>query len=204
VPLGRNCARPSHTARARPTATRGAARVGLGRRSARSPARPARATRGAWRERARDAHGGAARRANDDTTPAHGRRPRRRAAHRRGDGSAARRRRASGEAAGAARRRSGRRGFGPRWSGRALSGRRRKGRDGGRAAGVRGETALSGRRRAVPTALLTRGSCVAHGSHTATTCYHVGPARRAASDRWDPLIRVFCELKFTLDGNSSK
>jgi hypothetical protein len=32
---------------------------------------------------------------------------------------------------------------------------------GGRAAGVRGETALSGRRRAVPTALLTRGPSTA-------------------------------------------
>jgi hypothetical protein len=44
--------------------------------------------------------GGAARRPNDGTPPAHGRWPRKWAAHRRGDGGAARWRRASGKASG--------------------------------------------------------------------------------------------------------
>jgi hypothetical protein len=81
VPLGRNHARPSRTARARPMATRGAAHVhgagaaglSLGRCSARGPARPTSAARVARRERARVAHdGGAARRAGGGTAPARG------------------------------------------------------------------------------------------------------------------------------------
>jgi hypothetical protein len=69
VPLGRNHARPSRTARVWP-----AARV-------RGPARPAHTTRGARRERAAlpggtRLGGGAARRADGGTTPVRGKRPR--------------------------------------------------------------------------------------------------------------------------------
>jgi hypothetical protein len=59
---------------------------------------------------------------------------------------------------------------------------RRRGRNG---------AALSGRRRAVPTAHLMRGHGVARGSHAATACCQAGPAWTAASNRWDPLISVF-------------
>jgi hypothetical protein len=52
-------------------------------------------------------------------------------------------------------------------------------------------TALSGPRRAVPTTHLTRWSSAARGSHVATACCQAGPARRAVSNRWDPLISVF-------------
>jgi hypothetical protein len=91
VPLGRNRARPSCTAHAWPTATRGAAQ----------PGRPAqRASQGMS---ARDVHdsaargGGASRRPNGGAPPAHRRRPRKQgAAHHRGDGGAAQWRRASG------------------------------------------------------------------------------------------------------------
>jgi hypothetical protein len=77
--------------------------------------------------------------------------------------------------------------------------RRRRGWD-GRGEAARGGsdsgggavgTTLSGRRRAVSTALLTRWSGAARGSHAATARCQAGPARRAASDRWDPLISVF-------------
>jgi hypothetical protein len=201
VPLGRNRTRPSRTARARPASTRahdpwphrarpvlvvlarptcaahghwGTVLVGLVQRSTCGPAWPTHTMHGARREHARATHtsaalhgGSATRRANGGTAPARG------------------------------RRRSGWRGFGPRRSGHALLGRRREGRDGrrvlrgGRAAGARGETALSGRRRAVLTALLTHGSCAAHGSHVATARCRAGPARRVASDRWGPLVSVF-------------
>jgi hypothetical protein len=59
-----------------------------------------------------------------------------------------------------------------------------------RGGGARGETTLSGRC-AVPTALLTRGSYAACGSHAATARFHAGPARGAVSDRWGPLVSVF-------------
>jgi hypothetical protein len=52
-------------------------------------------------------------------------------------------------------------------------------------------TTLSGRRRAVLTALLTRWSSAAGGSHAATARCQASPVRRAASDMWDPLVSIF-------------
>jgi hypothetical protein len=65
---------------------------------------------------------------------------------------------------------------------RRLGQRRRRGRN---------DAALSGRRRMVPIAHLMRGHGTAHGSHAATARCQAGPARTAASDRWDPLVSVF-------------
>jgi hypothetical protein len=193
VSLGRNFARHSRTARARPgLASAGAARAA----QLSQPAQ--RAVHGASARTTRMAalHG-------EPTTTRH-----RRTGDGRGDGWLT--------GAGTAARHVGD-GRAARWPGRHDDGPGDAASDRGgrdvrcRGDGARGETAsgrreaaLSGRRRAVPTALLMCGSCAAHGSHAETTRYHVGPARRAASDRWDPLIRVFCELKFTPDGNSSK
>jgi hypothetical protein len=64
-------------------------------------------------------------------------------------------------------------------------------------------TTLSGRRRAIPTAHLTRWSGAARGSHAAMARCQAGPARTAASDRWDPLVSVF-QIKITPDENCSK
>jgi hypothetical protein len=69
--------------------------------------------------------------------------------------------------------------------------RRRRQRGGDFLTAGRNGAALLGRRRAVPTALLTCWSSAARGSHTATARCQAGPARRAASDRWDPLVSVF-------------
>jgi hypothetical protein len=93
---------------------------------------------------------------------------------------------------------------GQRWSGRSdsdgrLQTRRQRGRDergeasqgGSDSGGGAVATALSGRRRAVLTALLTRWSGAARGSHTATARCQAGLARHAASHRWDPLVSVF-------------
>jgi hypothetical protein len=171
-----------------------------GRCIARGPARPARATRGArWRSTrwwrctvSQWWHSTGARETAEET-----------------GGSTARGRRCSTTATG--KRRGGQGGTATVRVTRlrtaavgtvARSGRRREGRDGeraargsrargGQAAGARGETALSGRRRAVPAALLTCGSCTARGIHAATARCHAAPARRATSDRWDPLVSVF-------------
>jgi hypothetical protein len=64
-------------------------------------------------------------------------------------------------------------------------------------------TTLSGRRRTVPTAHLTRWSGAARGSHVATVHCRAGLTRTAASDRWDPLVSVF-RIKITPDDNRSK
>jgi hypothetical protein len=61
----------------------------------------------------------------------------------------------------------------------------------GQNAAGRNGAALSGRRRTVLTAHLMRGHRAAHGSHAATARCQAGPARTAASDRWDPLVSVF-------------
>jgi hypothetical protein len=77
--------------------------------------------------------------------------------------------------------------------GRLQPGRRcgRDGRGGSDSGSGAVGTALSGRWRAVPTALLTCWSGAARGSHVKTTWCQVGPALCAASDRWDPLVSVF-------------
>jgi hypothetical protein len=61
---------------------------------------------------------------------------------------------------------------------------------GGRCEAV-GRRARGARRRAVPTALLMRGSCAARGNHAATARCRAGQAWHAASDRWDPLVSDF-------------
>jgi hypothetical protein len=86
-----------------------------------------------------------------------------------------------------------------RW--RGFGQRRRCGRDrarrgeavrtAGRNATSQNGAALSGRRRAVPTAHLMRGRGAARGSHATTARCQAGLARTAASDRWDPLVSVF-------------
>jgi hypothetical protein len=95
-----------------------------------------------------------------------------------------------------------RRGFGQQWR----RGRNRRGkvaRGGSDSGGGAVRTTLSGRRRAVPTALLTRWSSAARGSHAAMARCQAGPARRAASDRWDPPVSNF-RIKITPDENRSK
>jgi hypothetical protein len=86
-------------------------------------------------------------------------------------------------------------------SARALSGRRRRGRGElsgerrarGRCRGVGGAVEASYRdaRRAVPTAALSCCVGAVRGGHAATACCRTGPARRAASDRWGPLVSDF-------------
>jgi hypothetical protein len=49
---------------------------------------------------------------------------------------------------------------------------------------------------AVGTALHYRDAGTARGSHVAMARCQVGPARTAASDRWDPLVSVF-RIKIT-------
>jgi hypothetical protein len=84
---------------------------------------------------------------------------------------------------------------------RAVSGTRRSGRHGfgpplgqdggvtGEAVGEAGDASEAGCRG--PTAALSHGVGAARGSHAATARCRTGPARRAASDRWGPLVSDF-------------
>jgi hypothetical protein len=201
VPLGRNRAGPSCTARVRPTATRGMAHArgtgaahGLGRRSVRGPAQPARAVHGARRRcsASQRRHGTGAREMAEE-----------RVAHRRRDGGVARRRRASGGRHGDGRcRRLQTVAVGTAaWSGRRRGrrGERRAARV-GRDDGARGEaaaagavgTGLSGRAaRCADSGLKARASGATCGSHAATARCRVDLARRTVSNRWGPLVSDF-------------
>jgi hypothetical protein len=176
VPLGRNRARPSCKAGARTTATRAhgpwphgarpsCAAHGLDRCSVCGPARRRRCSVSQrW-------HGDGVRETTEE-----------RAAHWRGDGGAARCRWASGGGSGDAAS------VGTAVRSARRSGRRREGRGGGGAH----EGRLSGVAARCPDSVLKeRASGAAHGSHAATARFRVGPARRAGSNRWGPLISDF-------------
>jgi hypothetical protein len=205
VPLGRNHARPSRTARARPTTTRGMTRVrGAGAARVRGPrprgARPGLASAGAARV-AHDArrrcsasrwwHGTGAREAAEDrrltdagmanggaaSTGEASVRTAARSAMRRAVGATVGRAMRSGD---------GRRGRGNCWgdgdAGEAVgrrAARARQSLSSGRdeaGAGERG--GCRGARRAVPTAALSRGVGTARGGHAATVrCRGPGAAR---------------------------
>jgi hypothetical protein len=60
-----------------------------------------------------------------------------------------------------------------------------------RCRGGAGEASCRDVRRAVLTAALSRGVGAARGGHAATARCRAGPARRAASDRWGPLVSDF-------------
>jgi hypothetical protein len=72
---------------------------------------------------------------------------------------------------------------------RRLGERRARGRC--RGDGGAGEVSCRDARRAVPTAALNRGVGAARGGHAATVRCHAGPARRAVSDTWGPLVGDF-------------
>jgi hypothetical protein len=163
VPLGRNHARPRCTVRRSPR-PRGAQPSSATALLGESTA--------AWHRRTRD--GGERRLTGAET-----------AARRDGDGQAA-----SGA------RRSG-------WHGDGLGGTAsdcgsvgtttRRARQSGRRRRARGsrETGCWDARRAVPTVALCHGLGAARGSHVAMARCRTGPARRAASDRWGPLVNDF-------------
>jgi hypothetical protein len=77
---------------------------------------------------------------------------------------------------------------------RAGAARRCRGVDGA------GEASCRDARRAVPTVALSRGIGTACGGHAATARCHMGPARRAATDRSGPLISDF-RIKIHPEGN---
>jgi hypothetical protein len=72
------------------------------------------------------------------------------------------------------------------------------------AVGAGARVGLSGHMARCPdSGLKVRARRVAHRSHAATARCHAGPARRASSDRWDPLSMI-SELKIIPKENSSK
>jgi hypothetical protein len=73
---------------------------------------------------------------------------------------------------------------------RGFGQRRQRGWDGARRGGSDSSGGAVGTG-PIETALHCRDAGAARGSHAAMACCQAGPARTAASDRWDPLVSVF-------------